>query len=1008
MVTFNGGGSPNPTINSPATSAVAVAVLTNGVVTSIVTTNGGTGYLSAPIISIAPPPFVRATATAAISLGKVATLSISNGGSGYTTAPTVTLSGGGNPTIQATATATIANGAVTGITFTGGSGYTSAPTVTISLPQATATAQASATATLINGAVTGFTVTNFGTGYLNPPNVTVTGGGATTAATGTAILSNGTVSSISIASSGAGYTSIPTVTINPPTVTATATATLKNGTVFSIPVSNGGAGYTSPPAVSLTGTGTTRDGTTATVVNGVVTSIAIKSIGSGYGTTPPIITIAPPQSTAVLGTPTYSSAARCTSIPINVKAWSTAPGYTCPPLVLISGPGNGAATATATADQRRRYRDQPSTGDGALHLDTNRQHRSPELHRDGRHADARQQRRDHRVHDQQWRRGLLVHTERHDHRPQRRRHRRDGVRLGDQRRGHRDHDPGRRRRVGLRPEHGDHHRSAELGGDGHGGHHQPDHGRLDRGQLRRRRLHLPAHRHADRRRLHHPRDGDRRADQRSAAASVDHRDRRFGLHLGPDRHDRRPARLDSLTNVPGLTITALIRGINVTTTATDNVGITKMGTGTLDLNGTTSNLFNGNTNVFEGTVLLNNVSGSAIGAAGSLVIGDFSGGPNADVVRLLGPNQIAATASVLADNSGLLDLNGFNNSLGSLAFQGGTVSLPGTSTLTIGSDVTTQASPYPGIITGTGTLNLGGTSPHLQRRPRQQHGHPGPLDRGADHQRRRPRHHQDRPGIAAPVGDQSLHRPDDDQPGVAHRQRLAAEHQRAVAVNAGGTLGGTGSVGNVTLAGGTVSPGDPPQFLPAPNDLGDGVLTAASANFSSGGNLAIQGQGNGLPGSTYDQFAVTGALTLGGTSNLNGDLTGLTTGAQLAGVATYGTLNGQFANTNFVNIPTSLQAETTYATLPPNATPTINIIIGTPNGSVSLNTATPFTNDILTATATVPLLFSGDNVTIHLRSGRRIPAPAARRRSRSPGPRPSHLEPDRHAQPERSGQRRQG
>jgi hypothetical protein len=68
------------------------------------------------------------SATANISGGAVTTISVTNGGSGYTTAPIVTISGGGGS--GATATATISGGAVTTISVTnGGSGYTSAPSV---------------------------------------------------------------------------------------------------------------------------------------------------------------------------------------------------------------------------------------------------------------------------------------------------------------------------------------------------------------------------------------------------------------------------------------------------------------------------------------------------------------------------------------------------------------------------------------------------------------------------------------------------------------------------------------------------------------------------------------------------------------------------------------------------------------------------------------------------------------------------------------------------------------
>ncbi|MFT9163811.1 MAG: hypothetical protein ABF504_01905 [Komagataeibacter saccharivorans] len=74
-----------------------------------------------------------ATATATLTSEAVSAIAVSDGGTGYTSAPAVTISGGGGT--GATATATVENGAVTGFTVTaGGSGYTSAPTVTIAAP----------------------------------------------------------------------------------------------------------------------------------------------------------------------------------------------------------------------------------------------------------------------------------------------------------------------------------------------------------------------------------------------------------------------------------------------------------------------------------------------------------------------------------------------------------------------------------------------------------------------------------------------------------------------------------------------------------------------------------------------------------------------------------------------------------------------------------------------------------------------------------------------------------
>ncbi|MCE5265695.1 MAG: multicopper oxidase domain-containing protein, partial [Deltaproteobacteria bacterium] len=76
----------------------------------------------------------------------VSAISVVVPGSGYTSAPTVTISGGGGT--GATATATVTGGAVTAITLdTVGSGYTSAPTVTIAAPPAGGT-QAFASASI--------------------------------------------------------------------------------------------------------------------------------------------------------------------------------------------------------------------------------------------------------------------------------------------------------------------------------------------------------------------------------------------------------------------------------------------------------------------------------------------------------------------------------------------------------------------------------------------------------------------------------------------------------------------------------------------------------------------------------------------------------------------------------------------------------------------------------------------------------------------------------------------
>ena len=80
--------------------------------------------------------------------GQVVLITVTNGGTGYTSAPTVTLSGGGGT--GAIATAILSNGVVSIITVDdGGTGYTSAPTVTIDPPVSGTTA--TATASIVSG-----------------------------------------------------------------------------------------------------------------------------------------------------------------------------------------------------------------------------------------------------------------------------------------------------------------------------------------------------------------------------------------------------------------------------------------------------------------------------------------------------------------------------------------------------------------------------------------------------------------------------------------------------------------------------------------------------------------------------------------------------------------------------------------------------------------------------------------------------------------------------------------
>ena len=74
---------------------------------------------------------------------------------------------------------------------------------------------AKATATVSGGQVVSYTVTDGGSGYAEPPVVTVLGGGGT-GATAVAVLSNDVVTAINPANAGSGYTNAPEVFISAP------------------------------------------------------------------------------------------------------------------------------------------------------------------------------------------------------------------------------------------------------------------------------------------------------------------------------------------------------------------------------------------------------------------------------------------------------------------------------------------------------------------------------------------------------------------------------------------------------------------------------------------------------------------------------------------------------------------------------------------------------------------------------------------------------------------------
>jgi hypothetical protein len=246
-------------------------------------------------------------------------------GSGYLLSDKVVISAPYNG-VSPNVTATVANGIVTGTTFTStGSGFYNPPTVIISDPTITAKARA----TIFNGSVSSLIVETEGTGYLNAPYINISAPPSSTIAIGT-----------------------PVVTIQPGTG-----GDGDFGVITDVIIENPGAGYVTAPTITFSAPPTGANNTTATaeatIVNGSIVDIVMKTLGRGYSrTSPPTVTISPPpQSIKAEAIATVSNAGRITAINLvntvvgfNISNTFTTT-YTETPTVIISPPGTATVTS---------------------------------------------------------------------------------------------------------------------------------------------------------------------------------------------------------------------------------------------------------------------------------------------------------------------------------------------------------------------------------------------------------------------------------------------------------------------------------------------------------------------------------------------------------------------------------------------------------------------------------------------------------------------------------------
>ncbi len=110
----------------------------------------------------------------------------------------------------------------------------------------------------------------------------------------------------------------------------------------------------------------------------------------------------------------------------------------------------------------------------------------------------------------------------------------------------------------------------------------------------------------------------------------------------------------------------------------------KRGPGALQLNGDIASQMTGTLVVEEGTLQFKKLSGVAA-VVGPLIVGQEGGGVPAEV-KALAANQLPTSIPITVNDSGTLNLNGFNQTVGPITLQGGDITTFG-GTLTLAADL---------------------------------------------------------------------------------------------------------------------------------------------------------------------------------------------------------------------------------------------------------------------------------------------------------------------------------
>jgi hypothetical protein len=185
-----------------AAGSSGVNISNGGTVTALTITANGSAYTSVPTVALSAPTTAGGVqATASITMRNSGTPIIVSGGTGYTAGDTITCIGGTFSNAIIVTVSTVSSGVITAISVTNQGSYTVLPTNPVSVSGGTG----SGATFNLNFVVSTIAITNAGSGYVEQPTVTFSGGGGSGAAayatvgSGTVVKSLGSTLSLSTA-----------------------------------------------------------------------------------------------------------------------------------------------------------------------------------------------------------------------------------------------------------------------------------------------------------------------------------------------------------------------------------------------------------------------------------------------------------------------------------------------------------------------------------------------------------------------------------------------------------------------------------------------------------------------------------------------------------------------------------------------------------------------------------------------------------------------------------------